>query len=192
MPLIEKTRTTRETSVTVALDVDGPPETDVETGLPFFDHMLDLLAFHAGWRLRVRAEGDLAVDDHHTVEDVALVLGAALQEAWRARAGGFRRYGQRLLPMDEALVLAAVDLSGRPSAHVRLKLRRDAVGGLSAEMVEHFFASLAAAAQLTLHVRRVTGKNAHHVVEAAFKGAGRALAEALEPSDRPASTKGSL
>lgn len=190
--MITRTRTTAETSVTVELGVDGPQAADVTTGLPFLDHMLTLAAFHAGWALTVRAEGDLDVDDHHTAEDVALTLGAALQEAWRARADGFQRYGQRALPMDEALVLVAVDLSGRPGAHVRLKLRRDAVGGLAAENVDHFFASLAAAGAFTLHVRRLAGRNAHHVVEAAFKGLGRALAEALAPSALAPSTKGSL
>ena len=186
------TRTTRETSVTVSLDPDGAQTRDLDTGLGFLDHMLDQLAFHAGWDLMVNAEGDLGVDEHHTVEDVALALGDALQQAWRDRADRMVRYGQRLLPMDEALVLAAVDLSGRPFCAVDLGLPRDTVGGIAAEMWDHFFLSLAMAGAFTLHLRTERGTNAHHIVEASFKALARALAEALAVSDRATSTKGSL
>ena len=190
--MYEIARRTNETAVTVALDPDGSQQSDCQTGLPFLDHMLDQLAFHAGWDLTLRAEGDLEVDEHHTVEDVALALGAALQAAWRDRAGGFARYGQRWLPMDEALVLAAVDLSGRPHCTVELGLTRDAVGGIAAEMWDHFFESLAVAGMFTLHVKRERGRNAHHVVEASFKALARALREALAASGQATSTKGSL
>ena len=186
------TRTTRETSVSVTLDPDGAQTRDLDTGLPFLDHMLDQLAFHAGWDLTVSAQGDLEVDEHHTVEDVALALGDALQQAWRDRADRMTRYGQRLLPMDEALILAAVDLSGRPYCDVELGLVRVAVGGIAAEMWDHFFLSLAMAGAFTLHIKRERGTNGHHVVEASFKALARALGEALAPSDRATSTKGSL
>ena len=190
--MFETTRTTKETTVTVRLDPDGAQEAANDTGLPFLDHMLDQLAFHAGWDLTVEASGDLHVDEHHTVEDVAITLGGVLQEAWRARSDRFARYGQRLLPMDDALVLCAVDLSGRPYCDVELDLRRDAVGGIAAEMWDHFFESLAASGAITLHIRRERGRNSHHVVEAAFKALARALREALALTDQATSTKGSL
>ena len=190
--MFSTTRETKETKVTVQLTLDGSQNADNQTGLPFLDHMLDQLAFHAGWDLTVHAEGDLDVDEHHTVEDVAITLGSVLQEAWRDRSDRFARYGQRWLPMDDALVLAAVDLSGRPFCDVRLKLKRDAVGGIAAEMWDHFFESLATAAMMTLHVHRERGKNSHHVVEASFKALARALNEALAITDQSTSTKGSL
>ena len=190
--MFETARTTKETTVTVRLALDGRQSADNQTGLPFLDHMLDQLAFHAGWDLTVRAEGDLHVDEHHTVEDVAITLGSVLQEAWRDRSDRFARYGQRWLPMDDALVLAAVDLSGRPYCDVSLKLKRDAVGGIAAEMWDHFFQSFATSAAITLHVKRERGKNSHHVVEASFKALARALREALAITDQATSTKGSL
>ncbi|MEM1055896.1 MAG: imidazoleglycerol-phosphate dehydratase HisB [Bacteroidota bacterium] len=190
--MFSTTRTTKETTVTVELTIDGSQQVANDTGLPFLDHMLDQLAFHAGWDLMVKADGDLEVDEHHTVEDVALTLGSVLQEAWRNRADRFARYGQRWLPMDEALVLAAVDLSGRPFCDVRLKLKRDTVGGIAAEMWDHFFQSLAMAAMMTLHIQRERGTNGHHIVEASFKSLARALREALAITDQATSTKGSL
>ncbi len=188
----QTTRTTKETTVSVSLRIDGAQEADNDTGLPFLDHMLDQLAFHAGWDLTVKASGDLHVDEHHTVEDVAITLGGVLQEAWRERSDRFARYGQRWLPMDDALVLAAVDLSGRPFCDVSLKLKRDAVGGIAAEMWDHFFESLATSAMITLHIKRERGRNSHHVVEASFKALARALREALAITDQATSTKGSL
>ena len=190
--MFETTRTTKETTVSVTLRLDGAQEADNDTGLPFLDHMLDQLAFHAGWDLTVQASGDLEVDEHHTVEDVAITLGSVLQEAWRDRSDRFARYGQRWLPMDDALVLAAVDLSGRPYCDVDLGLTRDAVGGIAAEMWDHFFESLATSGAFTLHIKRERGKNSHHVVEASFKALARALREALAITDQATSTKGSL
>ena len=190
--MFETTRQTKETTVTVALALDGRQRSECETGLPFLDHMLDQLAFHAGWDLTVRATGDLHVDEHHTVEDVAITIGTALQKAWRERSDRFARYGQRWLPMDDALVLAAVDFSGRPFCDVRIKLRRDSVGGIAAEMWDHFFFSLAMSASITLHIKRERGTNSHHVVEASFKALARAFKEALAITDQSTSTKGSL
>ncbi|OZC02317.1 imidazoleglycerol-phosphate dehydratase HisB [Rubricoccus marinus] len=190
--MFETTRTTKETTVSVSLRIDGSQEANNDTGLPFLDHMLDQLAFHAGWDLTVKATGDLHVDEHHTVEDVAITLGGVLQEAWRDRSDRFARYGQRWLPMDDALVLAAVDLSGRPFCDVSLKLKRDAVGGIAAEMWDHFFESLATSGAITLHIKRERGRNSHHVVEASFKALARALREALAITDQATSTKGSL
>ena len=190
--MFETTRQTKETTVSVSLTLDGRQSADCDTGLPFLDHMLDQLAFHAGWDLTVRATGDLHVDEHHTVEDVAITLGSVLQEAWRERSDRFARYGQRWLPMDDALVLAAVDFSGRPFCDVRLKLKRDAVGGIAAEMWDHFFESLATSAAITLHIKRERGRNSHHVVEASFKALARAFREGLAVTNEATSTKGSL
>jgi imidazoleglycerol phosphate dehydratase HisB len=142
--------------------------------------------------MKLKAQGDLDVDDHHLVEDVALVLGDALQEAWRGLSG-MHRYGQRLLPMDESLILCAVDLSGRPYAVTELGLVRETVGNLATEMIPHFFHSLAVAGAFTLHVRKVVGSNHHHIIEGAFKALARALAEALSTSGSGTpSTKGAL
>lgn len=190
--MFSTTRETKETTVTVTLTLDGSQQADNQTGLPFLDHMLDQLAFHAGWDLSVHATGDLEVDEHHTVEDVAITLGSVLQDAWRDRSDRFARYGQRWLPMDEALVLAAVDLSGRPFCDVDLGLPRDSVGGIAAEMWDHFFLSLAMEARITLHLHRERGTNSHHIVEAAFKALARALREALTETGQSTSTKGSL
>ena len=189
--MIRKERNTKETQIRLALDVDGNQKVKIHTGHGFFDHMLHQLAFHAGWDLELEAEGDLDVDDHHMVEDVALILGSALQEAWRARPG-MKRYGQRILPMDETLVLCAVDLSGRPFSKTRLRLRRETVGNLATEMVPHFFSSLATAGAFTLHIRRITGHNHHHLIEASFKALARALREALTVVSQETSTKGVL
>ncbi len=183
-------RTTNETSifVDVNLDTDGPQQ--VSTGIGFFDHMLDQVAKHAGFALDLRCDGDLHIDEHHTVEDVAITLGTALRQALGEKRG-IGRYGF-LLPMDESEAQVSLDLSGR--GHFRLDglFPRDAVGGLSIEMVRHFFASLADALGAALHLR-VRGENAHHMVEACFKATGRALGQAirLEGSALP-STKGML
>jgi len=193
--MIVRERKTKETSIKLKLDVAGSQKIRIQTGHGFFDHMLHQLAFHSGWDLELTATGDLDVDDHHMVEDVALVIGSALQEAWRACAtsdAGMRRYGQRLLPMDDVLVLCAVDLSGRPYSKTRLRLKRESVGGLACEMVDHFFLSLAVAGCFTLHIRKITGKNHHHIIEASFKALAQALREALSPAPGAASTKGVL
>ena len=189
--MIEKVRTTKETQIQLKLLVDGNQKVEIQTGHPFFDHMLHQLAYHAGWDMDLQAKGDLEVDDHHLVEDVALTLGAALQEAWRGRPG-MHRYGQRLLPMDESLVMAAVDLCGRPYAVVDLQLTREFVGNLATEMIPHFYHSLAVAGGFSLHLRKVTGVNHHHVVEASFKALAHALREALTITGKEASTKGVL
>ena len=183
-------RKTRETDIRVFVDLDAPAGSEVSTGIGFFDHMLDQLASHGGFRLELECHGDLEIDEHHTVEDCALALGQALDQALGDRRG-IGRYGF-LLPMDESLAQVAVDLSGRPVIVFEADFPRDRVGGLSTEMVRHFFASLSQALRAALHLQ-VRGENTHHMVEALFKGAGRALRPALARSghDLP-STKGLL
>lgn len=189
--MINKSRKTKETEIQLTLNIHGQQQVSIQTGHGFFDHMLHQLAFHSGWDLELRASGDLHIDDHHLVEDVAILLGSALQEAWRG-LDGMTRYGQRLLPMDETLVICAVDLCGRANCKVKLQLKRESVGGLACEMVPHFFHSLASAGAFTLHLRRVTGKNHHHLIEASFKALAYALREALTPVTKQTSTKGML
>ncbi|MEM1411847.1 MAG: bifunctional histidinol-phosphatase/imidazoleglycerol-phosphate dehydratase HisB [Pseudomonadota bacterium] len=182
-------RTTKETDITVELDLDGTG-TDISTGIGFFDHMLDQLASHGGFQLKLQCNGDLEIDEHHTVEDCALALGEALDQALGERRG-IGRYGF-LLPMDESLAQVAVDLSGRPAFVFEAHFPRDQVGQLSTEMVRHFFASLAQALGAAVHLQ-VRGENTHHMVEALFKGAGRALRPALARSgNEMPSTKGML
>lgn len=187
-------RTTTETRVRVALCLDGPGEARIATGVGFFDHMLTLLAHHGGFELEVTAEGDLHVDAHHTVEDVALALGQALRDALGDKRG-VHRYGSVTLPMDEALVVVALDLSGRPFYADDLRLSGVHIGDFDGELASHFFQSLAMQAGLTLHVRLLAGSNAHHIVEAVFKGFARALRQACRREegvrDVP-STKGAL
>jgi imidazoleglycerol-phosphate dehydratase len=186
-------RRTRETSVTVTLDLDGSGRAEVATGVGFFDHLLTSLAHHALFDLEVRATGDLEIDEHHTVEDVALVLGAALAEALGDR-GGIARFGEASVPMDEALATAVVDLGGRPYAVLDLAFRGERVGALPTQLVEHALESFARTAGATLHLRAV-GRNDHHVAEAAFKALARALRAAVAVDLRRAgvaSTKGSL
>jgi len=185
----EVARTTRETDIRVRVDLDASG-TDIDTGIGFFDHMLDQLATHGGFRLDLTCRGDLDIDEHHTVEDCALTLGEALKRALGERRG-IGRYGFTL-PMDESLADVAVDLSGRPAFVFEAEFARDAVGGLSTEMVRHFFASLSQALGAALHMK-VTGENTHHMIEALFKGAGRALRPALARGQGGVpSTKGSL
>ena len=186
-------RRTRETQVEITLDLDGTGETDVSTGIGFFDHLLGSLGHHGLIDLAVRAQGDLEVDEHHTVEDVALVLGAAIGEALGDRAG-IVRFGEATIPMDEALATAVVDVGGRPYASVDLPFRGERVGGLPLQLVEHALEALARTAGATIHVRG-TGRNDHHIAEAAFKALGRALRGACEFDPRRrgvASTKGSV
>ncbi len=187
-------RETGETKVEVRLDLGDPVTIRVRTGIGFFDHMLHALAFHAGWGLELTCDGDLEVDDHHTVEDTALALGQAVARALGDRRGGIVRFGHAYAPLDEALARAVVDVSGRPFFAGELDLRRDRVGALSCEMVPHFFLSFAQAAGLTLHVDVIRGANDHHRIEACFKAAALALKAALAStgnSDVP-STKGVL
>jgi len=183
-------RKTRETDIRVFVDLDAGGDNRVATGIGFFDHMLDQLAAHGGFRLELECRGDLEIDDHHTVEDCALAVGQALDEALGDRRG-IGRYGF-VLPMDESLAQVAVDLSGRPAFAFDAAFPRDRVGELSTEMVRHFFASLSQSLRAALHLS-VTGENTHHMVEALFKGAGRALRPALQcRGNELPSTKGLL
>jgi imidazoleglycerol-phosphate dehydratase len=186
-------RRTRETDVTVALNLDGTGTTTIETGVGFFDHLLGSLADHGLFDVEIRAMGDLQVDEHHTVEDVALVLGAAFAEALGDRAG-ISRFGDATIPMDESLATAAVDVGGRPYAVIELPFVGERVGALPLQLVEHALEAFARTSGVTLHLR-ATGRNDHHLAEAAFKALGRALRAACEPDARRsgvASTKGSL
>jgi len=186
-------RRTRETDVTVSLDLDGSGLVDVGTGVGFFDHLLTSLAHHALFDLEVRATGDLEVDEHHTVEDVALVLGTALGEALGDRAG-ITRFGEASVPMDEALATAVVDVGGRPYAVLDVPFRGERIGTLPTQLVDHAVEAFARTAGVTLHLR-ASGRNDHHVAEAAFKALARALRAAVAPDPRRtgvASTKGSL
>ena len=192
----ERTRSTKETEIAIRVDLDGTGVTEVDTGLPFFDHMLSQLGRHGGIDLRVHARGDLHVDTHHTVEDVAIVLGEALREALGDKAG-IRRFGSALLPLDEALVEVALDLSGRPYLVYEVEVGPEPVPlgtpPFDPQLAEHFFQSFATAAGITLHVRLRSGRNTHHILEACFKGVARALRDALrlEGGGVP-STKGLL
>lgn len=187
-------RSTKESKVVVALDLDGTGETDVSTGVPFFDHMLAQLGKHSGIDLTVQASGDVEVDSHHVVEDVAIVLGQALREALGDKAG-IARFGSALVPLDETLVQVAVDVSGRPyCVHEEPELV-ELIGSYDTTLTRHVFESFAASADVCLHVRVLSGRNAHHIVEAQFKAVARALREAvaLDPRSRGVpSTKGVL
>ena len=191
-----KARTTKETSISVRIDLDGPTgEVAASTGLPFFDHMLDQLGRHGGFDLVVDAKGDLEVDGHHTVEDVAITVGEAFKEAIGDKAG-IRRFASGLFPLDEALVEVALDLSGRPYTVYEVPFGEVLPLGdppFNPEMAEHFWQSFATAAGITLHVRLRDGRNTHHIVEATFKGVARCLRDAVrvEGTDLP-STKGVL
>jgi imidazoleglycerol-phosphate dehydratase len=187
-------RTTKESSVRIALDVDGTGMTSVETGVPFYDHMLSQLGKHGGFDLEVLTKGDLEVDAHHTVEDTALALGQAFREALGDKSG-VRRYGDCLVPLDEAIVQCAVDLSGRPYlVHDEPDLV-ELIGTYDTTLTKHIWESFVAEARITLHVRVLGGRNAHHVVEAQFKAVARALRDAVALDPRSVgvpSTKGVL
>jgi imidazoleglycerol-phosphate dehydratase len=189
------TRETRETRIEAEWVLDGSGQADVRTGIGYLDHMLDALARHGLFDLRVRAEGDLHVDEHHTVEDVAIALGRALGEAL-GDGRGLRRMGDATVPLDEALALVAVDLSGRGLATLEMPLRGPRLGQLPTELVPHFFQSLAMEARMTLHVQVLRGENDHHKVEASFKALAKALDWATSVDPRVAnvvpSTKGVL
>ncbi|HEY1853435.1 MAG TPA: imidazoleglycerol-phosphate dehydratase HisB [Solirubrobacterales bacterium] len=188
-----KQRRTGETEVRVALDLDGG-ESGASTGVGFFDHMLDLLARHGRLGLRVEAVGDLQTGAHHTVEDVGIVLGQALDQALGDRAG-IRRYGSALIPMDEALAECAIDVSGRPFVAFDAAIPAAEIAGFEAELTEEFFRAVATNAKLTVHLRVRSGSNAHHMVEAAFKAFARALrvAVSIDPQESGVpSTKGTL
>jgi imidazoleglycerol-phosphate dehydratase len=176
-------RKTRETEIRLALELDGTGQYRVETGVPFFDHMLESFAKHALFDLELRAKGDLEVDLHHTVEDVGIVLGQALREALGS-AEGIRRYGNFVLPMGEAKVEVAVDVSNRPYLVYRAELANDRIGDFDASLVEDFLWAFVQNAGLDLHVEKRYGRSPHHVVEAVFKGVARALREAVERDPR--------
>lgn len=193
-----RSRSTRETSIEIALDLDGRGEGSVETGLPFFDHMVSQLGKHSGFDLTVQATGDLAVDAHHTVEDVGIALGECLREALGDKAG-VRRFASIDVPLDEALISVAVDLSGRPFLVYEVD---PGAGGeayplgnppFDPQLAEEFWRAFATSAALTLHVRMVSGRNTHHILEASFKGVARSLRDAVrvEGGGVP-STKGTL
>jgi imidazoleglycerol-phosphate dehydratase len=190
----EVERRTKETEVRVRLNLDGEGRAEVSTGVPFLDHMLELFARHGLFDLEVAARGDLEVDDHHTVEDVAICLGQALARALGDKAG-VNRYGEATVPMDEALCRAVIDLSGRFYLVYAVETRRHTIGNFSVELAEHFWRSLAEAARCNLHVDLLRGRNTHHILEASFKAVARALRQAVERDPRVRgvpSTKGVL
>lgn len=183
-------RETSETNITIAIDLDKEGDINIETGMGFFDHMLEQIVKHAGISATIAIKGDLEIDDHHTVEDTAIALGSAIKEALGDKRG-IERYGF-LLPMDEAKAVIALDLSGRSFCKFQCEFNRDQVGGLSTEMISHFFRSFSDGLQATLHIE-VLGENTHHMCEAAFKGVGRALGQAIVKNNRSIpSTKGIL
>jgi imidazoleglycerol-phosphate dehydratase len=186
-------RRTRETVIDITLDLDGSGRADISTGIGFYDHLLTSLAHHGLFDLQVRATGDLDVDEHHTVEDVALVLGSAFAEALGDRAG-IGRFGEASVPMDESLATAVIDVGGRPYAVIDLPFRGERVGALPLQLIDHSLESFARTAGATLHLHG-SGRNDHHLAEAAFKALARALRVACEVEPRRegvASTKGSL
>ena len=190
----EVQRKTKETAVVLKLNLDGSGKHSILTGIPFFDHMLSLLAYHSRLDLSLKAKGDIAVDAHHTVEDVGICLGDGIKKAL-GDAKGIRRYGMAMIPMDETLVSVALDFSMRPWLVFQVNLRKSKIGTFDTELVEEFFKALCSHARMTLHINLLYGKNSHHMVEAVFKGFGRALREAvsLDPrSSRVPSTKGVL
>ena len=187
-------RTPGETDITVTIDLDGSGSCDIQTGVGFFDHMLSALGRHSLCDLSVRAEGDTWVDDHHTVEDVGIVLGQAVAQALGDKRG-IKRFSDATVPMDEALVLAAIDISGRGELYWDVPIEAQKVGNFDTELGHEFFAGFARDAGITLHVRKIAGQNAHHTLECAFKAVARALRAAVEfdpRNDDIPSTKGSL
>ncbi len=188
-------RRTKETSIEVAIDLDGKGVSDISTGVGFFDHMLEQLARHSLIDMTVRAEGDRHVDDHHTVEDVGIALGQALVQALGDKKG-LARYADCLVPMDETLTRVALDVSGRPFLVFRTEFPTEKIGGFDTQLVREFFQAFAASGGLTLHVETLYGMNSHHIAESCFKGVARALKSAVAIDPRQAgsvpSTKGAL
>jgi imidazoleglycerol-phosphate dehydratase len=188
----EQHRSTKETTIDLVLDVDGAGTASASTGIPFFDHMLEQLGKHGGFDLRIEAKGDLEIDTHHTIEDVGIVLGTALKDALGDKAG-VRRFASSLVPLDEALVQVALDLSGRPFLVYEVDPVSEWIGTFDPQLAEEFWRAFTFGAGVTLHIRSVSGKNGHHVIEASFKGVARALRDAVkvEGTGVP-STKGTL
>ena len=193
MRISEINRNTAETQISLKLNLDGTGKTNIDTGVGFLNHMLTLFAAHGKFDLTVTCSGDTEVDDHHSVEDVGICLGQAFQAALGDKRG-ITRYGSFLLPMDEALILSAVDISGRSCLCYELEIPTEKIGTFDTELVEEFFLGFVRSCPMSLHVRQLAGKNAHHIVEGAFKALGRALkaAVALDGSNEIPSTKGVL
>lgn len=191
----ELTRTTKETDIALSLNIDGTGVSSIDTGVPFFDHMLEAFGRHGLFDLTIKAKGDLKVDAHHTVEDVGIILGQAFAKAMGEKRG-IARFGSQMLPMDETLVLAALDISGRGQLHWDVEVPLCLLGSFDSSLAKEFFIAFATNAGVTLHVRMLTGENAHHIVEACFKAVGRAMRAALELDARVGSelpsTKGLL
>ena len=188
------TRNTNETKISMTLNLDGRGTADIHTGIGFFDHMLNSFARHGFFDLELHAQGDLEVDTHHTIEDVGIVLGRAIREAVGDKRG-IARYGSKILPMDDSLVLCALDLCGRPWLSFELTLERERVGDLETEMIREFFYAVSYGGEMNLHLRQLSGSNNHHIIEAAFKAFARALDEATSYDPRlkdVLSTKGNL
>ncbi|WP_052667672.1 imidazoleglycerol-phosphate dehydratase HisB [Nitriliruptor alkaliphilus] len=186
-------RDTKETAIRVEVDLDGAGKVEVSTGIPFFDHMLDQLGRHGRLDLTIQADGDLQIDEHHTVEDVGIALGQALAEAWGDRSG-VERFGDAQVPIDEALTRVAIDLSGRPYLVWDVDVPIQLIGTFETSLVKHFWESVVANARITLHVQNVSGDNTHHVFESVFKACAVALRRAVATTDRGGvpSTKGVL
>lgn len=189
---LTRQRKTQETEVQITLHDDLTQANQIATGIPYFDHCLDLFAFHAGLRLNIQASGDIDVDDHHTVEDVGIVLGELFLEAFSEKQGR-ARYGLAIIPMDEALARVVIDLSNRPRLSFNAQFSREMIGDLATENVEEFFLAFTSDARVTCHVDLIRGTNAHHQVEAIFKALGRSFKEAIKMvGDALPSTKGQL
>ncbi|NLC16731.1 MAG: imidazoleglycerol-phosphate dehydratase HisB [Clostridiales bacterium] len=185
----ELKRTTKETDVFVSLNLDGEGKSQIDTGIGFFDHMLELFAAHANFDLTIKCKGDLKVDGHHTVEDVGIVLGKLINQILGDKKG-IKRYGEKTVPMDEALVRAVLDVSGRPFLACDLNCK-GRIGDFDGELAEEFFRALSSYGLITMHINKLAGKNTHHIIEAAFKAVARALSEALKVvSDKIPSSKG--
>ena len=190
----EITRKTKETDIYISLDLDGQGRSEIQTGIGFFDHMLEGFARHGFFDLAVKVNGDLEVDGHHTIEDTGIVLGQAIRQALGDKAG-IRRYGSCILPMDETLALCAVDLCGRPYLDYQCNFTAEKLGELETEMIREFFYAVSYSAAMNLHIRMLSGINNHHMAEAAFKSFAKAMDMAVEKDSRIAdvlSTKGSL
>ena len=195
MRIAEISRKTAETDVYVKLNLDGKGECEISTGIGFLDHMLNLFGKHGRFDLVVKCDGDIEVDGHHTTEDIGIALGQAFKEALGDKRG-IKRYGSTILPMDEALILSAVDISGRPYLRYRMKIPAPMVGDFDTELLREFVIAFAFNAGITLHIRRLDGINSHHIIEGTFKSLGRTLREAVEidekSKDEIPSTKGVL
>ena len=188
-------RTTKETDISLKLELDGSGKSVIDSGVGFMDHMLTLFAKHGRFDLELSCRGDVEVDDHHSVEDISICLGEAMLKALGDKKG-IRRYGDCILPMDEALILSAVDISGRPLLSYDAKIRAKKVGTFDTELAEEFWAAFARAAKLTLHIRQISGRNSHHIIEGQFKSVARSMRQAVsldpELAGEIPSTKGML